>query len=261
MQQAADAIGMSFDANQWQPNQGGGPRNLPIGKHPVVITGGGLKTTNDKMSGYLELDVRVIDGQFTNATGVMRYNLHNKSKKAKEIAHEKFSALCHVLGVYRVDVVSQIANKPFIVEVQPQAENPQFTEVTTVFDINGNLPKQGGVPQQAPPQQMPPQGGPNGAAPQWAAQVVGQPVNQAPPPQMPPQQQQMNQAPPAPPQQAYQGAPHQQAQGYQQPPQAPPQQQMPPQQAQWDQAQAQAASGPPVWDQPPQANQGWTPPQ
>lgn len=246
MQQAADGIGMSFDATQWEPNQTGGVRSLPIGTHTVIITGGGIKTTNDQMSGYLELDVKIVEGPQMNATGVIRYNLYNKSKKAAKIAHEKFSALCHVIGVFRVDFVSQIANKPFKVQVEPQADQPQFTEVVKVFDVNGNEPRQGGAPaqqQQAQPQVQ--QGG-HGAAPSWAAQVVSQP---AAPPQAPPAAPPQNYAQPGP-----AGPPAAPPGVAQQPAQA---------QAQWNQPQQ---GGAPVWDQPPAgAQQGppqtqWAPP-
>uniref|UniRef100_A0AAU6W0K9 Single-stranded DNA-binding protein n=1 Tax=Pseudomonas phage Pavpe01 TaxID=3138545 RepID=A0AAU6W0K9_9VIRU len=134
----------AFDARNVDPTQGVG--GLPIGKHPVMAIKSEVKPTKDNDSGYLQLDLQVIDGPAKGAVGAYRLNLYHSSAQTVEIAHKQLSALCHVTGVFQVQDSQQLHNIPFVVEVGMQKEpNPnKYTEIKRVFDINGNEPGQGG---------------------------------------------------------------------------------------------------------------------
>jgi hypothetical protein len=192
-----------FNANNFDPTQGVG--GLPIGKHPVIIQSSEVKATKANDGGFLQLDVLILDGPQKGSVGAWRINLYNASQQAVDIANRQMSALSHVTGVFIVQDTVQLHNIPFVIEVGPQKNDPQYTEVKKIYDINGNEPGkapagggaaqpqgQGGFgapagqqQQQQQPQQQPPAGG------GWQPPAGGQQQDQNPP------QQQQQQQPPA----------------------------------------------------------------
>lgn len=164
-----------FNAQQYDPTQGVG--SLPIGKHPVVIESSEVKANKANDGGYLQLNLRIIDGPQAGTTGAYRLNLYHSNQQTVEIAHRQLSAICHVIGVFQVTDSSQLHGLPFLIEVGPQKNDPQYTEVKKVFDMNGNEPgKAGAGAAAAQPQQQQPQGQPNGA---WGGAPQGQPQQPA----------------------------------------------------------------------------------
>jgi len=195
-----------FNAQQFDPTQGVG--GLPIGRHPVVVESSEVKANKANDGGYLQLNLKVIDGPQQGVTGAYRLNLYHSNQQTVEIAHRQLSAVCHVVGVFNVQDSGQLHGIPFVIEVGPQKNDPQYTEVKKVFDINGNEPgqagqgnapaqpqgQQGGAPQG---QQQPAQNGggwggqqqapanngqqaPQGGAPAWGGNQGGnqqQPAN------------------------------------------------------------------------------------
>lgn len=184
----------AFNAQQYDPSQGVG--GLPIGKHPVVIESSEVKANAKNDGGYLQLNLKIIDGPQTGTVGAYRLNLYHSNQQTVEIAHRQLSAVCHVVGVFNVQDSAQLHNIPFLVEVGPQKNDPQYTEVKKVFDAHGNEPGKAGqgAPQQAPagfgqqPQQpaQQPQGGfgqpqqPQGQPAAWGAPQGQQPAPQQP---------------------------------------------------------------------------------
>lgn len=197
----------AFNAQQYDPTQGGG--SLPVGRHPVIIESSEVKANKANDGGYLQLNLKLIDGPQMGTTGAYRLNLYHSNPQTAEIAHRQLSAICHVIGVFNVQDSQQLHNIPFIVEVGLQkgeeAAQKGYTEVKKVFDINGNEPgkagqgaapaqpqAQGGFGQQQPAQQpqQPKGGGAWGQQP--AQQPAAQPQGNAPAwggqPQQPAQQ-------------------------------------------------------------------------
>ena len=148
----------AFNAQQYDPTQGVG--SLPIGKHPVIVESSEVKANKANDGGYLQLNLRIIDGPQQGTTGAYRLNLYHSNQQTVEIAHRQLSAICHVIGVFQVTDSSQLHNLPFLIEVGPQKNDPQYTEVKKVFDMNGNEPSKAGAgAPAAQPQQQQPQGG------------------------------------------------------------------------------------------------------
>lgn len=139
-----------FDATKFEPAQG--TPQLPVGKHPVVITGSEVKANKENTGGYLQLDLQIIDGPAKGQTGPYRLNLYHSNQQTVEIAHRQLSAICHVIGVYRVQDTQQLHNIPFIAEVALQkdkeAAEKGYTQVVRVYDRNGNEPGKAGEPAQ-----------------------------------------------------------------------------------------------------------------
>lgn len=171
----------AFDANNFDPTQSAGM--LPIGKHKVVVDSSELKETTAKDGGYLQLNLKVIEGPQAGATGPYRLNLYNKSTQAVDIANKQFSAVCHVTGVFVVQDSSMLHNKPFMVEVGLQKPDPskpevKYTEVKKVFDVAGNEP---GKAAQAPAAvQQPAATTPAFAQPNAVPPIAQQPAATAP---------------------------------------------------------------------------------
>ena len=183
----------AFNAQQYDPTQGGG--SLPVGRHPVIIESSEVKANKANDGGYLQLNLKLIDGPQMGTTGAYRLNLYHSNPQTAEIAHRQLSAICHCVGVFNVQDSGQLHNIPFIIEVGLQkgeeAAQKGYTEVKKVFDINGNEPgkagqgapaaqpqqqaAQGGFGQQQPAQQ--PAAQPQGNAPAWGG---GQPAQQQP---------------------------------------------------------------------------------
>ena len=165
----------AFNAQQFDPTQGGG--SLPVGRHPVIIESSEVKANKANDGGYLQLNVKLIDGPQMGTTGAYRLNLYHSNPQTAEIAHRQLSAICHVVGVFNVQDSAQLHNIPFIIEVGLQkgeeAAQKGYTEVKKVFDINGNEPgKAGQGAAQAQPQ------GQGGFGQQQPAQQPQQPAQQ-----------------------------------------------------------------------------------
>lgn len=170
-----DMVDYAFNATEHNP-QYGSAGGLPAGKHPVQIVGTALKNTNDNRGGYLELTLEAIDGPAKGAKGIDRMNLNNTNADAVRIAQQQLAAICAVMGIAGFQNTEELHNKPFVVEVAPQKDKPQYTEVVAVFDMNGNKPgESGGNANNAPANNTPPtnNGGGNASANQggggWGA--------------------------------------------------------------------------------------------
>ena len=175
---------LQFDATQYNPQQG--PSALPVSDSqgwPVRIVASEAKPTKDGKGGYLELTLEIIDGQFKGTRGADRLNIWNQFQEAVDIAFRRLSAYCHVIGKYRIGQSEELHNQPFRVVVRQQKNNPEYTEIYTILDINGNPPGKAGAlaaaPQPAAWQAAPAQETPAAwQAPQGAAPVTApQPDN------------------------------------------------------------------------------------
>lgn len=141
-----------FNAHEHNPEQSTG--SLPIGKYTVVIESSEVKPNKENSGGYLQLNLKVCDGPDAGSTGAYRLNLYHSSEVTVAIANRQLSAICHVTDRFISDDSAPLHNVPFVVEVGPQKNNPQYTEVKKVFDAQGNEPGRSGhsvQPQQAAP--------------------------------------------------------------------------------------------------------------
>lgn len=245
---------LNFDARQVDPQQSFEP--IPAGWYNMMIVESEMKPTSNGQGAYLQLSLKVVDGQYAGRQVFDRLNLQNQNPVAAEIAYKRLSAYCHATGVIQVQDSQQLHGIPLKARVSVRTDSTgQYdpsNEIKAVKHINDETgttaaPAQQGFqapPQQAPAQQFPQQGF---QQPQQAPQQQWQqpPAQQAPAPQQfqqPAQQPQFQQ--PAPQQAPVQGG---QTPPWMQGRQAPAQAAQPvPQQA----PQAAPAAGPtPPWAQ------------
>ena len=186
-----------FNAQQFDPTQGGNFQQLSVGKHPVTIIASEVKATADNTGGMVVYQVKAIDGPCKDVEMAYRLNLYNASEKARGIAESQQSALCHVIGVFMLTDTQQLHNIPFVVEVKEQPLTAQqqekkaagetvtpFHQIVRVYDMNGNEPRSAGNTQQAAPAPAPTPAAAQqpATAGGWGALAGQQPV------QTPPQQ-------------------------------------------------------------------------
>lgn len=159
-----------FNTAEYSPQQ---PlANWPLGKHPVIAKGSSQQATKDNPnSGMLVLDLEIIDGPHKGFSGPLRLNIWSQpnnphdqqaqqnAAKAREIAASQLSAIVWAtLGgpvpLARDPKGAEFFGKPFVVEVTPQlnrqTKQPDergYTQISAIFDINGNPPGRAGQQQ------------------------------------------------------------------------------------------------------------------
>jgi hypothetical protein len=131
-----------FNAMEFDPAQGAG--QLPVGlKQKVAVTAGEVKAMSTGNGGMVELILTIQEGPNAGLSGRYGINLYHNSQKTREIAERQMTALCYVTGVFNTVDLKSFFGIPFLIDVQPQAENPQYTEVKKLYYLNGNEPKRG----------------------------------------------------------------------------------------------------------------------
>jgi hypothetical protein len=114
-----------FDANQVKPNESF--EALPAGWYNARIIGSEAKPTKDNLSGYLQFELEIIDGEYRGRKIFDRLNLWNKGpngEKTCEIAHRQLSAYCHATGVFILQASEQLHGIPVKIKlaVRPASE-------------------------------------------------------------------------------------------------------------------------------------------
>lgn len=144
-------MNQTFDANQFEPNQGGSIH--PPGTFDFVVSNTSIQSTKDETGGMFVVEVDTPAGSSTR-----RFNLWNQSAKAVEIAHGQLSALCRAVGQFQLDFNNDGAalrgkRGKVVIDFQIDKETKQptqYTEIKKFLDVNGNEPgKNNAAPQQS----------------------------------------------------------------------------------------------------------------
>jgi hypothetical protein len=107
-----------FDANTVKPNEAFEP--LPAGWYNARIINSEAKPTKDNLSGYLQLDLEVLDGEHKGRKVFDRLNLWNEGpnkEKTCEIAQRQLSAYCHATGVFILQDSNQLHGIPLKIKL------------------------------------------------------------------------------------------------------------------------------------------------
>lgn len=139
-----------FNAQEYAPTQGG--TKHPVGKFPATITNTELKPFTDGM--MLKVEFSTPAGKISK-----NYGIESNKPEPQRISREQLSALCHATGIFRLTMAQhafELRNGQCYIEVVQQDE--KFNQISTVYDIRGEIPKAGAVaPQQNAPIPQPPQ--------------------------------------------------------------------------------------------------------
>lgn len=193
---------LNFDARQVDPQQSFEP--IPAGWYNMMIVESEMRPTKDGNGAYLQLTLKVMDGQYAGRQVFDRLNLQHQNPVAAEIAYRRLSAYCHATGVLQIQDSQQLHGIPLKARVAVRTDSTgQYdpsNEIKAVKPINEETgttaaPAQQGF--QAQPQQAPaPQ--PQQALQQQFQQAFQPQLQPAPQQASAPQQPQFQQPAPQP---------------------------------------------------------------
>jgi hypothetical protein len=122
-----------FDANAHKPKIGGNDP-IPAGWVVAAVTNADYKPTSQGTGHYLAAEFTVLSGEHKGRKFFVNYNLDNPSQKARDIAAGEFSALCHGIGVLKVNRPQDILNKPVHVRLGVKKDKKKPNESQAEYD-------------------------------------------------------------------------------------------------------------------------------
>jgi hypothetical protein len=122
-----DEIMAGFDASTIEPL--GSYEPLPEGWYKVIITDSEKKKAKTNGGEYLELTLKVTEGEHAGRLVWDRLNVKHHSDKAVKFAFAKLSSICRAVGVMRPRDTAELHNIEFCAYIK-QRENPTTGNVT-----------------------------------------------------------------------------------------------------------------------------------
>lgn len=152
---------MSFDPTKYDPASSGSDI-FETGMYDFRISKSEAKQTKDTTGTMLVLTYDCLNPEHAGRKLLIRLNLVNQNPQAVEIAYRELSAICHVVGIGKLDDSQQLHNRPFkaSIEKMPRKDDPSKfnNEIRGYFDSQGNEPQLGrfagggaAAPNAAPP--------------------------------------------------------------------------------------------------------------
>lgn len=129
---------LNFDARTVVPDTGQ-QDPVPAGWYNAVMDKSEMKPTKDGTGARLEMQFKIIDGQFANRKIFEGLNLQNSNPVAQEIAYKQLSAIAHAVNVLLVEDSQQLHNIPLKLKVSLKAANGQYeakNEIKAYKNIN-----------------------------------------------------------------------------------------------------------------------------
>ena len=139
---------LNFDARTVVPDTGQ-QDPVPAGWYNAVMNNSQMKPTKDGTGARLEMQFKIIDGQYANRKIFEGLNLRNANPVAQEIAYKQLSAIAHAVNVLLVEDSSQLHNIPLKVKVSLKAATAQYeakNEIKAYKNINEVVLQPGAVP-------------------------------------------------------------------------------------------------------------------
>lgn len=177
---------LNFDARQVDPQLSFEP--IPAGWYNMMIIDSEMKPTSNGQGAYLQLTLKVMDGQYAGRQVFDRLNLQHQNPIVTEIAYRRLSAYCHATGVLQIQDSQQLHGIPLKARVSVRTDSTgQYdpsNEIKAVKPIHEETGTTAAPVQQAPAQQSQQQGfqQPQPAPqPQWQQPQFQQPAPQPAP--------------------------------------------------------------------------------
>ncbi len=137
-----------FNATNYEPRYSGGD-TLGSGKHIVTIVDSDFRPTkdsspNDPRSMLVLKMAAQSGGSITD-----RLNIQNPNQQTVQIAYGQLAAYCAVVGRQGFNDTQELHNIPFMIEVAPQKERPEYMNIVGVYFADGR-PANAGAPAPQP---------------------------------------------------------------------------------------------------------------
>lgn len=86
---------------------------IPAGWYAAEITDSELKDTKSGSGKYLQLTIRIIEGEHTGRLMFERLNLINPNQTAVQIAQQTLAGICKAIGIDSFEQTEELHGKPF----------------------------------------------------------------------------------------------------------------------------------------------------
>lgn len=104
----------SFDVQDAPEIQGKSFEPLPKGQYDVMIIKSDVKPTKAGTGHYIELEMQVIEGEYSGRRHWERLNVSNPNKQAEDIAKANLAAICEALGIEKINETEELHDQPFV---------------------------------------------------------------------------------------------------------------------------------------------------
>lgn len=155
-----------FDATTVKPQESFTP--LPAGTYIAQITDSAIKPTKSGSGTSLNLTWTILDGQYANRKVFDRINVQNLNPEAEQIGQRQLSAVCHAVGVLKLQDSNQLHGRPIQITVKIRKDE-QWGDSN---EVKGYQPIAGGYNTQASgapfSTQQPAAAAPAASVPPWA---------------------------------------------------------------------------------------------
>jgi Protein of unknown function (DUF669) len=170
---------LNFDASQVAPEQSN-ITPVPAGIYVAQVIDSDVKPLKSGNGDALNLTLRILEGAHVNRQVWASLNIRHSNPQAQGIAQAQLSALCHAVGVIKVNGDSTVLhNRPLRIRVKVREADGQYPARN---EVNGFEALPGGAAPpmgQAPVFAAPPQAAP--AAPGWATPAQAAPASSTAP--------------------------------------------------------------------------------
>jgi hypothetical protein len=116
----------NFDATQVTPDMGR-PEPIPAGTYRAQILKTELKNTKSGSGVILSAEFSILGGDYDNRKVFVNMNVINNSPIAQQIGQGQLSAICHAVGVMKVDdnTLPLLCNRPLSISVVIEEGSPK----------------------------------------------------------------------------------------------------------------------------------------
>lgn len=168
---------LNFDATSVAPATA--YEAIPSGDYLGMIVESDMKPTKAGTGSYLQLTLRIIDGEHNGRKLFDRLNLDNPNQTAVEIAQRTLSAICHSTGVMAPTDSAELHDKTMLIKVGVEQDKLDGTlrnvvkgyssanQGTAAFHRPATAPQAQTPAPQAPFAAQPAPAAPGKAAPPW----------------------------------------------------------------------------------------------
>lgn len=132
-------MNLNFDASGHQPQSF---EPIPAGWYNVMmVEGKETPTKNNAQTGntYYAAQFEIIDGQFKGRKLFHNFNFVNTNEDAVRIAFDQLAAICHAVGVLKVQSVEQLFQKPLQAKVKLKAAVMEEDGVTEKYEAGNEI--------------------------------------------------------------------------------------------------------------------------
>lgn len=114
---------------------------LPRGSYNAIIIDSDIKSTKAGTGEYIELEMQIVDGEYTGRRIWERLNVNNPNKQAEDIAKAALGALCMAVGVDDLTDTEQLHDIPFVIGVEIDRKDPTRNRVMSYGQAAAPAPK------------------------------------------------------------------------------------------------------------------------